>query len=140
MKIAPAEDGGSLKNEGSERDVFIHLALLKRGFLEFVKSRGDGPLFYGRGRTKSRPSASPGRRHTSKGVANHLAKWIRENGFTDKRKAPNRAFRHWFKTACQRAACSTVWQTRSKATAGATGKQMATGTAVVRSCMRPFGG
>jgi integrase len=32
-----------------------------------------------------------------------LAEWIRANGFTDKRKAPNHAFRHWFKSACQRA-------------------------------------
>ena len=28
MKIAPAEDGGSLKNEGSERIVPIHPAIL----------------------------------------------------------------------------------------------------------------
>ena len=46
MKIAPAEDGGTLKNEGSERDVPIHPAVLERGFFDFVKSRGDGPLFY----------------------------------------------------------------------------------------------
>jgi len=101
MKIAPAEDGGSLKNEGSERDVPIHPAVVERGFLEFVRSRGDGPLFYGRTRTTK--ERNPGSRHASKGVANHLAGWIRENGFTDKRKAPNHAFRHWFKTACQRA-------------------------------------
>jgi hypothetical protein len=35
-------------------------------------------------------------------VANHLAAWIRANGFKDKRKAPNHAFRHWFKSACQK--------------------------------------
>jgi integrase len=104
MKIAPAEDGGSLKNEGSERDVPIHPALIERGFLEFVRSRGDGPLFYGKKRlVKSQSSPSSGRRHASKGIANHLAAWIRNEGFTDKRKAPNHAFRHWFKTACLRA-------------------------------------
>jgi integrase len=101
MKIAPAEDGGSLKNEGSERVVPLHSAILERGFLEFARARGDGPLFY-------RPRAKGGKavaetRHASKGIANHLAEWIRENGYADKRKAPNHALRHWFKTACQRA-------------------------------------
>jgi integrase len=101
MKIAPAEDGGSLKNEGSERQVPIHPAILQRGFLDFARAKGNGPLFY-RGSRKGGEKPA-GRRHASKGVANHLAAWIRENGFTDKRKAPNHAFRHWFKTACQRA-------------------------------------
>jgi integrase len=101
MQIAPAEDGGSLKNEGSERQVPIHPAILQGGFLDFARAKGNGPLFY-RGSRKG--GAKPaGRRHASKGVANHLAAWIRENGFTDRRKAPNHAFRHWFKTACQRA-------------------------------------
>jgi integrase len=101
MKIAPAEDGGSLKNEGSERQVPIHPAILQRGFLEFARAKGKGPLFYGG--TRKGSAKSCGRRHASKGVANHLAAWIREKGFADKRKAPNHAFRHWFKTACQEA-------------------------------------
>jgi integrase len=100
MQISPAEDGGSLKNAISERVVPIHPALVDRGFLEFVRAKGSGPLFYG-GARKTRKS--PGQRHTSKGVANHLAAWIREHGFTDPRKAPNHAFRHWFKAACGKA-------------------------------------
>jgi integrase len=122
MQIAAAADGGSLKNEVSERLVPIHPALIERGFLEFARSRGSGPLFYGRrqahkGTGLSRKAAtgdknatnaaltdrSSGRRHASKGVANHLASWIRDNGFTDPRKAPNHALRHWFKNACRRA-------------------------------------
>jgi integrase len=102
-KIAPAEDGGTLKNEGSERDVPIHREILDRGFLDFVRSRGEGPLFYKGIRAKSAPLEAPGRRHASKGVVNHLAEWVRENGFTDPRKAPNHALRHWFKSASQRA-------------------------------------
>lgn len=92
MKIAPAEDGGTLKNEGSEREVPLHPAIIKRGFLDFVRQRGDGPLFYGK--------RGSGKRHPSKAVANHLAAWIRDQGFADARKAPNHAFRHWFKSAC----------------------------------------
>jgi len=125
LKIAPAADGGSLKNEISERSVPIHPALVERGFLDFVRSKGAGPLFYGGGRkgvsppvgrgtkrtrgadaglkAKSHDGAPAAKRHASKGVTNHLAAWIRENGFTDPRKAPNHALRHWFKNACRRA-------------------------------------
>ena len=95
MHIAPAEDGGSLKNEGSERTIPLHPAIVDQGFLDFVASRGDGPLFYQR--------RASGKKHPSKGVANHLASWIRTLGFTEKRKAPNHAFRHYFKSACMRA-------------------------------------
>lgn len=101
MQIAPAEDGGSLKNEGSERTVPIHPAILERGFLDFVLTKGEGPLFYG-GRKKAAAPA-PGKRHASKGPTNRLAAWVREQGFTDERKSPTHAFRHWFKTACQKA-------------------------------------
>jgi integrase len=101
MQIAPAEDGGSLKNEGSERTVPIHPAILERGFLDLVLTKGEGPLFYG-GRKKTAAPA-PGKRHASKGPTNRLAVWVREQGFTDERKLPTHAFRHWFKTACQKA-------------------------------------
>lgn len=47
-----------------------------------------------------RPDASS---HAVKGTANRVREWIREKGFRDKRKAPNHAFRHWFKTACMKA-------------------------------------
>jgi integrase len=103
MKIAPAEDGGTLKNEGSEREVPIHPAIIERGFLDYASAKGAVPLFY-RGARKG-GARSVGRRHASKGVANHLAAWIRENGFTDMLKA-NHALRHWFKTACSERGCS----------------------------------
>lgn len=96
VKIAPAIDGGSIKNVESERYVPIHSKLIADGFLDFVKSRGDGPLFY------NRTSGDPKRKHASKGLSNRLAAWIRENGFTDPRKAPNHALRHWFKSEAAR--------------------------------------
>ncbi|MER9868755.1 site-specific integrase [Mesorhizobium sp. M0136] len=92
MRIRPAPDGGSLKNENSERTVPIHSAVIAAGFLAFVKQRGDGPLFY------KRSSGKPAKTHASKGVTNHLASWIREQGFDDRRKAPNHALRHWWKS------------------------------------------
>ncbi|KQZ28538.1 hypothetical protein ASD50_19655 [Mesorhizobium sp. Root552] len=96
VKIAPATDGGSIKNAESERLVPIHSKLIKDGFLDFVKARGDGPLFY------QRTSGDPKRKHASKGLSNRLAAWIRANGFTDPRKAPNHALRHWFKSEAAR--------------------------------------
>ncbi len=91
--LAPAEDGGSLKNEGSERTVPLHPALIEQGFLDFVKERGTGPLFY------RKSSGKTTKKHASKGITNRLAGWVREIGFDDPRKAPNHAFRHWFKSA-----------------------------------------
>jgi integrase len=97
MDLRPAEDGGSFKNEASERIVPLHPALVEAGFLRFVEARGDGPVFY------RRSSGDPSKKHASKGVTNRLAKWIRENGFIDPRKSPNHALRHWWKTAAMRA-------------------------------------
>lgn len=112
IDIAPAEDGGTLKNAGSERTVPLHPILIDQGFLEFVHAVGDGPLFYGSAekRAKRRGAArtarekdNPGRRHASKGVTNALATWIRGKGFDDPRKAPSHSLRHWTKTALQAA-------------------------------------
>lgn len=101
IRIAPAEDGGTIKNAGSERDVPLHPAIIDRGFLEFVKTRPNGgPLFYGGQNAASRPRKSDTSGHASDGPINRVREWIRESGFTDRRKAPSHAFRHWFKTKC----------------------------------------
>lgn len=100
IRITPTKDGGRLKTANSERDVPIHPALIERGFLKFVKTKGSGPLFYG-GAKGSPRQRRPGQiRHASKGTANRLREWIRGSGFTDPRKAPCHAFRHWFKSVC----------------------------------------
>ncbi len=96
MEIKAAPDGGSLKTPNSERRVPLHPILIKDGFLDFVKTKGKGPLFY------QRSSHEPNKRHASKGLSNHLAAWIREQGFRDPRKAPNHAFRHWWKSTAAR--------------------------------------
>ena len=96
VKITPAPDAGSIKNEESERTVPLHSALVSAGILDFVRERGAGPLFY------SRSSGDPKRKHASKSVSTRLAAWIRDNGFNDPRKAPNHALRHWFKSEAAR--------------------------------------
>ena len=72
MEIKPAPDGGSLKTPNSERRVPLHPVLIKDGFLDFVKTKGEGPLFYQRG------SGDPNKLHASKGVTNHMAAWVRK--------------------------------------------------------------
>jgi integrase len=96
MEIKPAPDGGSLKTRNSERKVPLHPALIKDGFLDFVKTKGEGPLFY------RRSSGDQNKQHASRGVSNHLGAWIREQGFRDPRKAPNHGFRHWWKSTAAR--------------------------------------
>lgn len=94
LQIRPAQDGGTLKNAVSERTVPLHPALVEQGFLQFVRERGDRPLFYSK---PARRGAAA--KHPSKGVSNHLSTWIRTlPGFDDARKAPAHAARHWFKT------------------------------------------
>lgn len=100
ISITPTDDGGRLKNEGSERDVPLHPAIIARGFLAFVETRKGGPLFYGGKNASPRPRRPGAVRHAAKGPANRVASWIREKGFTNPRKAPNHAFRHWFKSVC----------------------------------------
>lgn len=97
LEIRPAPDGGRLKNEGSERTVPLHPALVEAGFVQFARKCGTRPMFYGK---PARPEADG--RHPSKGTSNHLATWIREQGFTDPRKAPSHASRHWFKSTASR--------------------------------------
>ena len=96
MEIKAALDGGSLKTPNSERRVPLHPILIEDGFLDFVKTKGEGPLFY------QRSSHDPNKRHASKGVSNHMAAWVREQGFDDPRKAPNHALRHWWKSTAAR--------------------------------------
>lgn len=102
LRIEPASDGGSLKNEGSERTVPMHPALVESGFIVFARSK-DGPLFYG-SRPKRGARGEGEGRHASKSVANRLADWIRTlPGFDDPRKAPAHSGRHWWKTTAIRA-------------------------------------
>ncbi|MBY5769587.1 tyrosine-type recombinase/integrase [Rhizobium leguminosarum] len=102
LHITPAPDGGSLKNEGSERTIPIHPDIIADGFLDYVKTRNGGPLFYGG--AKARPSVrrNDEQKHPSKGVSNRLGAWVRSLGITDPRKAPNHSWRHWVKTELPR--------------------------------------
>lgn len=87
-------DAGSLKNANSERIVPLHSAVIAAGFLDFVRSRPDGPLF---------PQLKPDRFGNRGGTGTKvLSRWVRELGIDDKRLAPNHSWRHRFKTLGRR--------------------------------------
>ena len=92
MQIRPAEDGGSVKTEASSRDVPIHPDVIAGGFLEFVRAKGQGPLFY-----KRRP-IDPTKSHPSKPAGDVVGKWIRGAGFANASVAPFHGLRHYWKT------------------------------------------
>lgn len=90
-------EAGTVK-DGNSRHVAIHPDLIEQGFLRFVDKSSAGPLFYSESRRRGGSTENP----TAKKVGERLAAWIRSEGFTDKRVAPNHAWRHRFKTLSRR--------------------------------------
>jgi len=87
-RITP--DAGTVKS-GYYRDVPLHVEIIGVGFLDYVASKGSGPLFYASTtRTGKTPPASI--------VADRVAKWIRSLGIADSSVQPNHGWRHRFKT------------------------------------------
>jgi integrase len=78
---------------GQPRTVPLHSHLIEQGFLAFVASHPEGPLFYdpkrhGKG-TATTPSELQGHK---------LGRWIREKVSLDKGVHPNHGWRHTWKT------------------------------------------
>jgi integrase len=88
------EDRGKrLKNLGSVRKVPLHHAILDEGFLEYVQSLPEGPLF---------PDLKPDRFGSPGGTATkRLGRWIRALRIEDPKKVPNHSWRHRFKDLCR---------------------------------------
>ena len=82
------------------REVPIHPHLIEQGFIEFLESRKDGPLFYSPARKlKASAASSPAQIRAHK-----LAAWVRnELGVARETVAPNHGWRHTFKTRAQEA-------------------------------------
>ena len=89
-------EAGSVK-DGNPRDVAIHSHLLEQGFLEFVAASKPGPLFYNPVRARNGSAKNP----QYKKVGERICAWVRANGMTDEKLAPNHAWRHRFKTLCR---------------------------------------
>jgi integrase len=90
-------EAGTIKG-GIARRVPLHEHLVEQGFLEFVRTRGDGPLFY-RPRVNKRTTADQSRQKKAPAAQarQRLASWVREVGVDDEHLSPNHAWRHTFK-------------------------------------------
>jgi integrase len=94
IDINADDPGKTLKNDGSARRVPLHRAVVDEGFLDYVRSLpNDGPLF---------PDLTPDRFGRRGGNGTKIiGRWVRAQGITDTRKAPNHSWRHRFKDECR---------------------------------------
>lgn len=90
-----AYDDKTIKNSGSVRDVPIHSAVISAGFLRYVASVGDGPLF---------PNLKPDKYGTRMGTyTKRFGQMLRKKiGITDNRLVFH-SFRHRYKDVCRNA-------------------------------------
>jgi integrase len=102
MKLTPA--AGTIKT-GKPRSVPLHAHLIEQGFLNFVRDRGAGPLFYNEKRKEDGNTFDPlnPKRHPAEVVRRRLADWVRKLGVTDDELSPMHAWRHTFKARADRA-------------------------------------
>ena len=97
MHLRP--EAGAMKTVGSERKVPLHPVVQGLGFLDFAKARGTGPLFFDP--AKRRAGA---KKPQPKIVAKKVARWVHSLGINvglRVRKAPNHAWRHFFRTSAR---------------------------------------
>jgi integrase len=99
MKLSP--DAGSIKNRKA-RMVPLHSDLVAQGFVEWMKTKGQGPLFYNPSSQKDDETSNPARPRAVK-VRERLAHWIRGLGINDPELSPLHAWRHTFKLIAARA-------------------------------------
>jgi integrase len=100
MKLTP--EAGTTKT-GKPRTVPIHEHVIEQGFMEFVRSRGKGPLFYNPEEKIGASDPLNPKRPRSVTVRQRLADWVRKLGITDKELSPLHGWRHTFKQIADRA-------------------------------------
>jgi integrase len=95
MKISP--EAGTTKT-GRTRTVPLHEHLIEQGFLAFVATSGNGPLFYN---DPKQPGGADDptkpRKPRYVKARERLAVWVRGLGVKDPELSPNHAWRHTFK-------------------------------------------
>ncbi len=94
IRVTP--DAGNVKN-GEARDFPIHPHIVEQRFIDFVKRKGPGPLFYDPRRRRKGSDENP----LSGQMGEALAEWVRSIGI-EKGVAPNHGWRHRFKTEANR--------------------------------------
>lgn len=98
-KLSPS--AGSIKGH-TARSVPLHEHLVEQGFLDFVKSRPSGPLFYNVAEHEQPHDPTNPRRARSVKTRDRLGQWVRELGVIDEELSPNHAWRHTFKAQAER--------------------------------------
>lgn len=88
MRLRP--DAGGIK-AGDYRDVPLHPQIIELGFLDFLKSASDGPLFH----TTTDSEKMKGAAQT---VAKRISVWLQEIKVIPEGLQPNHAWRHRMKT------------------------------------------
>jgi integrase len=99
IELSP--QAGTVKT-GQGRTVPLHEHIIEQGFLDFVRSRRDGPLFYNPRNDATPDDPTKPKRARSVTLVNRLATWVRALGVTDKEIQPNHAWRHTFKARALR--------------------------------------
>jgi len=100
LRITP--EAGSVKTKES-RTVPIHEHLIAQGFLDYVRTKGRGPLFYNPAATDATDTdiTNPKLRRAVL-ARNELGAWVRSIGITDKEVSPTHGWRHTFKQIAAR--------------------------------------
>lgn len=83
------EDGKTLKNAASRRQVPIHPRLVELGLLEFIDARPDGFLWPEKYRATDNPA-----RQDSDRLSSLLGRLLRRSGVVDEKKTGAHSFRH----------------------------------------------
>ncbi|SIQ11853.1 hypothetical protein [Bosea sp. TND4EK4] len=91
IRITP--DAGTVK-AGGYRDVPLHPQILDLGFLDFVKSSEDGPLFYATREGGSSLSKA-------RTVSGRISQWLQRLEVVPEGVSPSHGWRHRFKTIGQ---------------------------------------
>ena len=94
--IVITPDAGTVK-DGNMRYVPLHDHLIEQGFIQYVESRGEGPLFYSAKRKRSGTG-----RPQYETVGAKLAEWVRGLGIDEPTVYPNHGWRHRVKTLRRR--------------------------------------
>ena len=103
MKLTP--EAGTIKT-GKPRTVPIHEHVIEQGFLDFVRSRGKGPLFHDPAEHQVASDPLNPKRPRAVTVRQRLANRVRRLGVTDRELSPMHAWRHTFKQIADRAGIS----------------------------------
>jgi integrase len=93
IRITP--EAGTVKDQEA-RWVALHPHIIEQGFLDYVASRSERPLFYDPSRARDGTPANP----QYKKVGERLAAWVRHTvGIKDTGVDPNHGWRHLFRSS-----------------------------------------